>query len=141
MSYSNSRSVAEHIVMTALILVRNFVASHEVAKSGGWNIADCVARSYDLEGMHFGTIAAGRIGLDVLRKLKPFDLHLLMTSIGSSRKLRRKLGPIYLASVDEMLPLVDVLNISCPLHPETKGMVNAKFIAKCKHGVFIVNTA
>ena len=40
-----------------------------------------------------------------------------------------------------MLPLLDVLNISCPLHPETKGMVNAKFIAKCKRGVFIVNTA
>jgi formate dehydrogenase len=58
-SYSNSRSVAEHIVMTALILVRNFVASHEVAKAGGWNIADCAERSYDLEGMHFGTICGG----------------------------------------------------------------------------------
>jgi formate dehydrogenase len=141
-SYSNSRSVAEHIVMTALILVRNFVASHEVAKSGGWNIADCAERSYDLEGMHFGTIAAGRIGLDVLRKLKPFDVHLHYYDKHRLKpEIEKELGLIYHASVDEMLPLLDVLNISCPLHPETKGMVNAKFIAKCKRGVFIVNTA
>jgi hypothetical protein len=41
--------------------------------------ADCVARSYDVEGMHFGTIAAGRIGLAVLRRTKPSDPHLLYT--------------------------------------------------------------
>ena len=35
---------------------------------GGWNIADAVQRSYDVEGMHVGTVAAGRIGLDVLRQ-------------------------------------------------------------------------
>jgi phosphoglycerate dehydrogenase-like enzyme len=29
---------------------------------GGWNIADAVSRSYDLEGMHVGTVGAGRIG-------------------------------------------------------------------------------
>src|SRR5258708_27726279 len=75
-SFSNSRSVAEHIVMTALILVRNFVASHEAAKSGGWNIADCAARSYDLEGMHFGTIAAARISVERPRNLNPLALPL-----------------------------------------------------------------
>lgn len=42
----------------------------------GWNIADCAARSYDIEGMHVGTVAAGRIGLAVLKRLKPFDVHL-----------------------------------------------------------------
>jgi formate dehydrogenase len=43
---------------------------------GGWNIADCVERSYDLEGMAVGTVAAGRIGLAVLRRLKPFGVKL-----------------------------------------------------------------
>ena len=62
--------------MMVLSLVRNYLPSHEVAVKGGWNIADCVSRSYDLEGMQFGTIAAGRIGLAVLRRLKPFDVKL-----------------------------------------------------------------
>ena len=47
--------------------------------NGGWNIADCVSRSYDLEGMQVGTVAAGRIGSAVLRRLKPFDVDLHYT--------------------------------------------------------------
>ena len=66
-TYSNSISVAEHTVMQILALVRNFVPSHRWAAEGGWNIADCVERAYDLEGMDVGLIAAGRIGRAVLR--------------------------------------------------------------------------
>src|ERR1700757_2065954 len=47
-TYSNSISVAEHAVMQILALVRNFVPSHRWAAEGGWNIADCVERAYDL---------------------------------------------------------------------------------------------
>ena len=69
-TYCNSISVAEHVVMMILSLVRNYLPSHQVVLDGGWNIADCAARSYDVEGMHVGTVAAGRIGLAVLRRMK-----------------------------------------------------------------------
>ena len=69
-TYCNSISVSEHVVMMILSLVRNYLPSHEWVMKGGWNIADCVQRSYDLEGMAVGTVAAGRIGLAVLRRLK-----------------------------------------------------------------------
>ena len=75
-TYCNSRSVAEHIVMMILSLVRDYHNQHRIVKEGGWNIADAVQRSYDVEGMHVGTVAAGRIGIDMLRKMKPFDVHL-----------------------------------------------------------------
>src|SRR6202140_2517608 len=75
-TYSNSISVSEHVVMMSLGLVRNYIPSYQWVVNGGWNIADCVARSYDVDGMHVGTVAAGRIGLAVLRRLKPFDMHL-----------------------------------------------------------------
>jgi formate dehydrogenase len=67
-TYSNSISVAEHVVMMILSLVRNYIPSYQWVVKGGWNIADCVMRSYDVEGMHVGTVAAGRIGLAVLRQ-------------------------------------------------------------------------
>ncbi len=73
-TYCNSISVSEHVVMMILALVRNYIPSYQWVVDGGWNIADCVARSYDLEGMHVGTVAAGRIGTAVLRRLKPFDV-------------------------------------------------------------------
>ena len=78
-TYSNSISVAEHVVMMILALVRNYIPSYQLVVDGGWNIADCVSRSYDLEGMQVGTVAAGRIGSAVLRRLKPFDVGLHYT--------------------------------------------------------------
>jgi formate dehydrogenase len=62
--------------MMILSLVRNYIPSYQWVVNKGWNIADCVLRSYDLEGMEVGTVAAGRIGLAVLRRLKPFDVKL-----------------------------------------------------------------
>ena len=61
-TYSNSISVSEHVVMMILALVRNYIPSYGWVVKGGWNIADCVERSYDLEGMTVGTVGAGRIG-------------------------------------------------------------------------------
>src|ERR1700682_403968 len=78
-TYSNSISVSEHVVMMILALVRNYIPSYQWVVQGGWNIADCVSRSYDLEGMQVGTVAAGRIGSAVLRRLKPFEVHLHYT--------------------------------------------------------------
>ena len=75
-TYCNSRSVAEHIVMMILSLVRDYHNQHAIVKDGGWNIADAVQRSYDVEGMCMWELLAGRIGLDALRKMKPFDVHL-----------------------------------------------------------------
>jgi formate dehydrogenase len=73
-TYSNSISVSEHVVMMILSLVRNYIPAYKWVIDDGWNIADCVSRSYDLEAMDVGTVAAGRIGLAVLRRLKPFDV-------------------------------------------------------------------
>src|ERR1700690_3106496 len=78
-TYSNSISVSEHAVMMILSLVRNYLPSYQRIVNGGWNIADCAERSFDVEGMHVGTVAAGRIGLAILRRLKPFDVHLHYT--------------------------------------------------------------
>ena len=66
-TYCNSRSVAEHIVMMIVSMVRDYHTQYAIVNNGGWNIADAVQRSYDVEGMHIGTVAAGRIGLDALR--------------------------------------------------------------------------
>jgi formate dehydrogenase len=63
-----------------LSLVRNYLPSYQWVVKSGWNIADCVTRSYDVEGMHVGTVAAGRIGLAVMRRLKPFDIAPIRTS-------------------------------------------------------------
>lgn len=70
---SNVVSVAEHVIMTLLVLVRNFVPAHEQVMRGEWNVAAVARDSYDLEGKVIGTLGAGRIGFRVLQRLLPFN--------------------------------------------------------------------
>lgn len=141
-TYSNSISVAEHVVMMILSLVRNYIPSHEWAVHGGWNIADCVERAYDLEGMQVGTVAAGRIGLAVLRRLKPFDVGLHYTDRHRlSADIERELGLTFHPTAAAMARVCDVVTINCPLHPETENLFDMAMIASMKRGAYIVNTA
>ncbi|MFD9698794.1 NAD-dependent formate dehydrogenase [Lentzea sp. NPDC059081] len=138
----NSISVAEHVVMSILALVRDFVPAHRIVLDGGWNIADAVARSYDVEGMHVGTVAAGRIGLAVLRRLKPFDVHLHYTDRHRlPREVEEELGLTFHASAADMVPHCDVVTINAPLHPETEGLFDDELIGSMKRGAYLVNTA
>jgi formate dehydrogenase len=141
-TYCNSISVAEHVVMSILNLVRNFVPSHQTVLNGGWNIADCVARSYDVEGMHVGTVAAGRIGLAVLRRLAPFDVHLHYTDRHRlPLEVEQELGLTFHASAADMVPHCDVVTINAPLHPETENLFDDELIATMKRGAYLINTA
>jgi len=141
-TYCNSISVAEHVVMMILSLVRNYLPSHDWVRAGGWNIADCAARSYDVEGMHVGTVAAGRIGSAVLRRLKPFDMHLhYLDRHRLPESVEQELGLIWHDSVEDMIAVCDVVTINCPLHPETENLFDAAMLAKMKRGAYLVNTA
>jgi len=141
-TYSNSISVAEHVVMMILSLVRNYLPSYEWVKKGGWNIADCVERSYDLQGMTVGTVGAGRIGLAVLRRLKPFDVKLHYTDRHRlSPEIEKELGLTYHKDVESLVKVCDVVTINAPLHSETESLFNAKLISKMKHGAYLINTA
>ena len=141
-TYCNSISVSEHVVMMILALVRDYHNQHRIVNEGGWHIADAVKRSYDVEGMHVGTIAAGRIGYDMLRKMAPFDVHLHYFDKHRLPKDKEKeLNLTYHDSVKSLVAVCDVINISCPLHPETENLFNDELISKCKPGAYIVNTA
>jgi formate dehydrogenase len=141
-TYSNSISVSEHVVMMILSLVRSYIPSYQWVVNGGWNIADCVQRSYDLEGMTVGTVAAGRIGSAVLRRLKPFDVQLCYTDLHRlPEDVERDLGVTFYQSTAEMVPHCDVVTINAPLYPGTEGLFNDRLIATMKRGTYIVNTA
>jgi formate dehydrogenase len=141
-TFSNSISVAEHVVMMILSLVRNYIPSYQWVIKKGWNIADCVQRSYDIEGMTIGTVAAGRIGLAVLRRLKPFDVKLQYTDRHRLPKnIEEELNLTYHSDVESMIKVCDVVTINAPLHPETEDLFNEALISKMKRGAYLVNTA
>jgi formate dehydrogenase len=141
-TFSNSISVSEHVVMMALSLVRNYLPSHQIANNGGWNIADCVSRSYDIEGMHFGTIAAGRIGLAVLRRMKPFDVHLhYYDPHRLSPEIEKELNLTFHETPESLVKVCDIINLQTPLYPSTQGMFDDKMFKLMKRGAYLINTA
>jgi formate dehydrogenase len=141
-TYCNSISVAEHVVMMILGLVRNYIPSHQTVLDGGWNIADCVARAYDVEGMQVGTVAAGRIGTGVLRRLKPFDVGLhYMDRHALPADVEAELGATHHETVESLVEVCDVVTINCPLHPETEHLFDAEMIGRMKRGAYLINTA
>ena len=141
-TYCNSISVSEHVVMAILALVRNYIPSYQWVVDGGWNIADCVSRSYDLEGMQVGTVGAGRIGSAVMRRLKPFEVGLHYTDRHRlPKEVEEELGVTYHPTVESLVEVCDVVTINAPLHPETEHLFDAELIGRMKRGAYLVNTA
>ena len=141
-TYSNSISVSEHVVMMILSLVRNYIPSYQWVVKGGWNIADCVARSYDVEGMTVGTVAAGRIGTAVLRRLKPFDVELHYTDRHRlPAEVEKELDLTFHETAADMVAVCDVVTINAPLHPETEHLFDDEMFKRMKRGAYLINTA
>jgi formate dehydrogenase len=141
-TFSNSISVAEHTVMQILTLVRNFVPSHRWVTEGGWNIADTVSRAYDLEGLNVGIMAAGRIGLAVLRRLAPFDVNLHYTDVRRlSSELESELNLTFHPDAAALAKNVDIVSVHAPLHPQTYHLFDDRLIGSMRRGSYIINTA
>ena len=141
-TYCNSISVSEHVVMMILGLVRNYIPSYQWVVKGGWNIADCVARSYDVEGMEIGTVrrdaSAGRCFAASNRstlKLHYTDRHRLPEAV------EKELGVTFHRTAAAMVAVCDVVTINAPLHPETENLFDEAMIARMKRGAYLVNTA
>jgi formate dehydrogenase len=92
--------------------------------------------------MDVGTVAAGRIGSAVLRRLKPFDVRLHYTDRHRlPAEAEQELNVTYHPDVQSLVRVCDVVTINCPLHPETENMFDDALIGQMKRGAYLVNTA
>jgi formate dehydrogenase len=138
---SNVVSVAEHVVMQMLILVRNYVPAYHEVIEGGWDIGKIAGKSHDLEDKTVGIVGMGRIGQRVAARLKPFDVH---TYYFDSRRLstteEQTLGARY-SQFDTLVRSCDVVSINIPLTPATQGLFDRDLLYGMKKGAHLVNTA
>jgi formate dehydrogenase len=139
---SASISAAEYAVMLILSLVHNAVPSSLPGVRPDRNIGDYARRAYDLEGMHVGSVGAGRSGFALLRRLRPFDVRLHYTD---PRRLplavENELGLTYHPTTAVMVPTCDVVTTHCPLHAETAQLFDTDMIGRMKRGAYLINTA
>ncbi|KAG0623870.1 hypothetical protein M758_3G207700 [Ceratodon purpureus] len=141
-SGSNVVSVAEDELMRILILLRNFVPAHTQVSEGGWNVAAVAYKAFDLQGKTVGTVGSGRIGLELLKRLKAFDCKLLYYARHSMGEEKEKAtGATWESDLDKFLAACDVVSINLPLSDKTRGMFNKEVLNKMKKGAMLVNNA
>ena len=138
---SNVVSVAEHVVMQILALVRNYLPAYQEVVDGGWDIGKIAARSHDLEDKSVGIVGMGRIGQRVAARLQPFDVQLHYFDY---RRLSTSEEQVLGARYKQLDPLIresDVVSINIPLTPSTQGLFNREKLFSMKSGAYLVNTA
>ncbi|KAI0642499.1 NAD-dependent formate dehydrogenase [Trametes meyenii] len=140
---SNVVSVAEHALMSILLLVRNFVPAHEQIERGDWQVSEVARNAFDLEGKVIGTLGAGRIGRLVLERLRPFNPKELLYYDYNPlpQETATQLGARRVEDLKDFVSQCDVVTINAPLHDGTRGLVNADLLAHFKKGAWLVNTA
>jgi formate dehydrogenase len=80
--------------------------------------------------MHFGTIAAGRIGLTILRRLKPFDMKLhYYDPHRLPAELEQELDLTFDETTQSLVRICDIVNLQTPLYPSTKAMFNEEMLS------------
>ena len=152
---SNVVSVAEHAVMTMLILIRNYGEGHAQATKGTWDVAAVAKDEFDLEDKVIATVGAGRIGYRILERLVAFNSKKLLyydyqplpeeaiNKLNAASKLFNGVDNIVerVEKLEDLVSQADVVTINCPLYEKSRGLFNKDLISKMKKGSYLVNTA
>jgi len=133
---ANSASVAELTLGLILSLARHIPESAAATRAGGWPRT----AGLSLEGKTIGLLGLGAIGRQVARRLAGFDCRLMAFDPVADEAFAREKN-VTLAPMDEVVGQADFLSLHLPLLPETRGLVNAGFLAHMKKGAYLVNTA
>ncbi|QCS52092.1 phosphoglycerate dehydrogenase [Priestia flexa] len=134
----NTISTAEHTFAMMASLVRHIPQGNISVKSREWNRSAFVGT--ELNRKHLGIVGFGRIGSELAKRAKAFNMtvHVYDPFLTTSRA--EKLG-VDLLSLDDLLAVADIITVHTPLTKDTKGLLNRETLAKTKKGVYLLNCA
>ena len=139
----NEVAVAEHAMALMLGLRRQLHVARDNQRAKHWRpmIADIPAREDELRGKTLLIVGYGRIGQRLAKLAKAFDMHV----IGVRRSTGGASGPAdevrTIAEMAHVLPMADVVALTCPLTPETTGLIGAAAFGAMKRSALLVNVA
>jgi len=133
---ANSTSVAELAIGLMLSLARMIPLANQETRAGKQPRIQGVS----LEGKVVGLLGLGAIGKRVARRLQGFDCTVLAYDPAVDAAAAQEVGAV-LCSQEEVVTKSDFLSLHVPVLPETRGMVDASFLAQMKPGAFLINTA
>lgn len=134
----NTISTAEHTFAMIMALVRKIPQANASIKSGEWNRK--AFQGTELRGKTLGIIGFGRIGSELSKRARGFEMSIIVYDPFLAKERAEKLG-VKTGDLDEVLQTSDIVTVHTPLTKDTKGMLGMENIKKTKKGVFLINCA
>jgi D-3-phosphoglycerate dehydrogenase / 2-oxoglutarate reductase len=131
-------AVAEHTLALMLALARHIVRADITTRAGKWEKKSL--QGTELRGKTLGIVGLGRIGMEVARRAKAFEMKLIAHDPFVAASVARELE-IELADLDQVYAAADYLTLHVGLTAQTAGMINEQALKKMKKGVRIINCA
>ena len=135
---ANSISVAELTMALLLSLARKIAAADASMKQGKWDKKSFLGE--EVRGKTLGLAGLGRIGQEVARRARAFEMNVIAHDPFINANIARDLR-IELVSLDELCQRSDYLSLHMPATAETRHLFNASRLAASKKGLRIINTA
>jgi D-3-phosphoglycerate dehydrogenase len=137
---ANSQAVAEHALMLMLMCAKRAVEVDKWTRAGDWRARGDAANT-ELAGKTLGIVGIGNIGRRVAKFTGALGMRVLAYDkyVPDDEVRRRGAEPV--ASLEALLPQVDVLTCHTPLTDETRAMVNERTLGLMKRGAILVNTS
>ncbi len=135
---ANAVAVAEHTLALMLGLARHLTRADVTTRAGKWEKKSL--QGTELRGKTLGIVGLGRVGMEVAKRAKAFEMQVIAHDPFVSASVAREHG-IQLAELDQVYAAADYLALHVGLTPQTSGMINEKSLAKMKKGVRIINCA
>ena len=139
----NAIAVAELTMGLIIALDRRIPDNVIDARAGQWN-KRLYSQADGLLGKSLGILGLGQIGLAVMERAAAFGMRPLVIGKQRGEEATQRIkdaGAEIMSDVDELLATSDIVTLHLPARPETKGMVNERFLGQLRPGAWIVNTS
>ena len=135
-----SVSVAELTVALMLCLARMVPYADRAMKDGKWVKRELMG--VELKGKRLGVVGFGRIGYEVAKRARAFEMEVLVYDIGLDRLMDRvrEVGARGL-SFEELLCESDFVSMHVPLTPKTRHMIGEEELKAMKPTAYLINTS
>ena len=134
----NIVAAAEHTITLLLALARKVPQADASMRRGEWDRHHFMG--VEVQDKVLGSLGLGRIGALVATRAQGLRMRVIAYDPYVSAEYAANLG-VELVSLDRVLAEADFITIHLPMTENTRGLLNAEALARCKHGVRIVNCA
>src|SRR4030088_1198839 len=139
----NARAVAEHAMSLILAMSRQLHFARDNQARHHWRgmISDIGKREDELGGKTLLIVGLGRIGSHLAGPAKAFGIQATGTKRDPGTGGDNADDVFSNGRLGEVLPLADFVVLTCPLTPQTEGLINAQAFALMKPSAYLINVA